>query len=314
MTRTPIAVFTVLILGAGMFFAGLSVQAADSDESSAPAVDHSQMDHSQMQHDGQHSSAPAADHAQHGSGPMDHGSMQGGSAPPDARDPNAYSEGLEFGKDRLHVMDQHSFVGFLADRLEAVHNRDHTGLAYELRATYGTAYNRIVLKAEGDADDGRLDEARTELVLSHAVAAYWDLQVGMRADHGDGPDRNWLAFGIQGLAPYWFEVDLTGYASDQGYTALRVDLEYELLLTQRLILQPRIEANIYGKQDAGRGLGTGLSDAAAGLRLRYEFRREIAPYIGFERVVAYGGTADALRLAGKETSENRWVAGIRIWY
>jgi len=324
MTRTFILLLTAWSLGTGAILAGPSVQAADGKVSSNSPADHSQIDHSQMQHDSQTMTAPAADHSQHdsgsmdhsqhGVGAMDHGSMQGGTAPPDARDPNAYAEGLRFDKDRLHVMDEHAFAGFLADRLEATHNRDHTGLAYDFRASYGRAYDRLVLKAEGDADDGRLEEARTELLWSHAIAAYWDFQTGMRADHGAGPDRNWLAIGVQGLAPYWFEVDATAYASDQGYAALRLDLEYELLLTQRLIVQPRLEANFYGKADSERGLGTGLSDVVAGIRLRYEIRRQFAPYIGIERASWHGGTADARRTEGHDTRETRYVAGFRVWY
>jgi len=288
---------------------------AAAEETTAPAMDHSQMDHSQMKHEEPATDAPADTHAGHGeTGAMDHGSMQGGSPPPDARDPHAYAEGSDFGPYKLHLMDRHNFSAFLFDNLEVAHNRDHTSLAYDVQAWFGSTYDRLVLKAEGDADDGRLEEARTELLWSHAVAAYWDVQVGARADHGEGPDRNWLAFGVQGLAPYWFEIDATAYASDEGHTALRLDLEYELLLTQKLILQPRIEANFYGKQDAARGIGTGLSDLKAGLRLRYEIRREFAPYVGVEWSGIYGSTADFARAAGHDTRETRLVAGLRLWF
>lgn len=258
---------------------------------------------------------PAVDHSQMGHGPMDHGSMQGGSAPPDARDPHAHSDGLTLPPERpLKLMDEHSMGSLMVDKLEAVHTRSQTSGAYEFTARYGRDFNRAVLKAEGHVDQGRLEEARTELLWSHAVAAYWDAQLGVRMDHGPGPDRAWLAFGVQGLAPYWFEVDATAYAGDEGRSALRLELEYELLFTQRLVLQPRLEANLYGQRDAERGLGAGLSDLSAGLRLRYEIRREFAPYIGIEWAGKYGGTADFAKASGEDTRETRFVAGLRFWF
>ena len=245
---------------------------------------------------------------------MDHGAMQGGSAPADARDPHAYSGGYDFGPFPLHLADQHYFYGVLVDNLEAVHTNAGTSAAYDVQAWYGRDYNRAVLKAEGDANDGRLHEARTELLWSRAVAAYWNAQLGVRYDSGLGPDRGWLAIGLQGLAPYWFEMDTALYVSDAGHTALRLNVEYELLLTQRLILQPRLEANLYGKRDAEREVGAGLSDLTAGLRLRYEIRRAIAPYVGIEWAGKYGDSADFARAAGEKDKETRYVAGVRLMF
>ncbi len=247
---------------------------------------------------------------------MDHGSMQGGSPPPGARDPHAYSDGLTRAPDRpLVLADEHYYGSLLVDRLEFVQTRDASAGAYDLQARFGRDYERAVLKAEGEVMDGRLEDARTELLWSHAVAAYWDTQLGVRHDGGEGrPGRSWLAFGIQGLAPYWFEIDLTAYAGDDGRSALRLEAEYELLLTQRLVLQPRLEANFYGKRDPELMLGAGLSEAVAGIRLRYEIRREFAPYIGIEYAAKFGGTADYATAAGDETGQTRWVAGLRVWY
>ena len=127
-------------------------------------------------------------------------------------------------------------------------------------------------------------------------------------------NRTWAAFGIQGLAPYWFELDLTGYVGEEGRTALRLSAEYELLLTQRLVLQPRLEANLYGKSDEARGIGSGLSDAVAGLRLRYEVNRQFAPYVGVEWASKFGQTADLAKAEGNPRSETLWVAGVRFWF
>ncbi len=245
---------------------------------------------------------------------MEHGSMQGGSAPPDARDPHAYSGGHGFGPRKLRLADTHNVGSLLVDNLEAMRTRERTFMEYEVQAWYGRTFDRAVLKAEGERDGGRSEESRTELLWGHAIAPYWDTQLGVRYDGGEGPDRRWLAFGVQGLAPYWFNVDVAAYVGDGGRTALRLDAEYELLLTQKLILQPKFETDLYGESDAERGLGSGLSDARVALRLRYEIRREFAPYIGIERLARYGETADFARAAGKGAAETRLLAGLRFWF
>ncbi len=274
-----------------------------------PVVDHDKMGH------GATPAAPPAAGSTRG-GTADHGSMQGGTPPPDARDPHAYSGGYRLSSaQHMHAGDGQSFGSLRVDRFEHVRTRaGETSTAYELQARYGRDYNRFVLKAEGEVAGGEARESRTDLLWSRAVAAYWDLQAGMRVDGGEGPSRRWLAFGVQGLAPYWFEVDATLYIGDEGRSAFRVEAEYELLLTQKLILQPRLEANVYGKQDAANERGQGLSEVALGVRLRYEIRREFAPYIGIERVTRYGDTADLLQAAGKPTGETRFVAGLRFWF
>ena len=254
---------------------------------------------------------------------MDHGDMQmqGGSAPADARDPHAYSDGYTLtegpyaqpGPRQLKLADEHAFWSVLGDRLE--YQEDSESTVYDVQAWYGTTYDRLVIKAEGDVADGTLEESSTELLWGHALNAYFDTQFGVRLDQfNDGKDRQWLAFGVQGLAPYWFEVDVTAYVSDDGRTALSAEAEYELLLTQKLILQPRAELNLYGKDDAENGLGSGLSDLAVGLRLRYEFSRQFAPYIGVEWTDTYGDTADYRRAAGEDTSDTQFVAGLRFWF
>jgi copper resistance protein B len=242
--------------------------------------------------------------------------MQGGSPPPDARDPDAYSDGVDFtrGDARPTLGDRSRLGSILIDNLEPTRVGGDTVVPYAVEAWFGQTYDRAVLKAEGDFDGGGLAEARTELLWGHAVAPYWDTQVGMRHDGGRGPDRTWLAAGIQGLAPYWFDLEVTGYLGESSRTALRVDASYEMLMTQRLILQPRLEANFYGKQDPERGLGSGLSDTALALRLRYEVRRELAPYVGVEWINRYGGTEDAARAAGEDDGDLRFLLGLRFWF
>lgn len=255
---------------------------------------------------------------------MDHGDMQmqGGSPPPDARDPHVYSGGYVRGAGkyslepglRLRLGDEHRYNALIVNKLERVYGEDDNATAYEVQAWFGTTYNRLVLKAEGERARGELEHARTELLWGHAIAAYWDTQLGLRYDSGAGPNREWLAIGIQGLAPYWFELDAAFYVGSSGRTAVRLEAEYELLLTQRLILQPGIEVNAYGKSDRERGIGSGLSDVTAGLRLRYEITRQVAPYIGVEWTRKYGETEDLAREAGQRIDDTLVVAGVRFWF
>lgn len=260
------------------------------------------MDHDMMNHEGMEMEG------------MDHGAMQD-EAPAALRDPHAYADGYDFSQFPMRHEEGGLKLGsLLVDRLEAVRADNNTSTAYDLQAWYGGSYDRAVLKAEGDVDSGKLQEGRTEVLWGHAIRPFWDAQLGVRYDNGVGPDRGWLAFGVQGLAPYWFEVNATAYVGDEGRTALRLGGEYDLLLTQRLILQPSLEANLFGKRDAERELGSGLSDMAAGIRLRYEIRREFAPYIGVEWEGKYGGTADYARASGQETADVRTVAGVRFWF
>lgn len=264
-------------------------------------------------HTGHQPSAPATASEDMGM-EMDHGAMAD-AAPSEPRDPHAYSGGYDFSQFPMrHAMGELKLGSLRVDRLESVSSRHNAFTRYDLQAWYGGAFDRAVLKAEGDYDNSKLEEASTELLWSHAVAPYWDRQLGLRYDSGIEPDRTWLALGIQGLAPYWFEVGVTGYLGEEGRTALNLEAEYELLLTQKLILQPSIEASFYGKDDPERDIGSGLSEVAAGLRLRYEVSREIAPYVGIEWAGKFGGTADYAREEGLDTKETRFVAGLRFWF
>ncbi|GAP65976.1 hypothetical protein MBSD_n1278 [Mizugakiibacter sediminis] len=199
------------------------------------------------------------------------------------------------------------------DRLEHF-DGDASGTAWDAQGWIGGDFDKLWFKTEGERAGGRTEDARAELLWDHAFATWWNRQLGLRRDFGAGPGRNWVAFGVAGLAPYWFELQATAYVGEQGRTALRFEADYELLITQRLILQPRLEANAYGKADPRRGIGAGLSDAEAGLRLRYEIRREFAPYLGVEWVRRFGASAGLARDRGEPAMDRRWVAGVRVWF
>ncbi len=210
-------------------------------------------------------------------------------------------------------MDDNAYFGRL--RLERFERTaDRPLYAWNLRADYGGDVDRIVLRSEGEREHGRSDGANAELLWSHAIAPFWDGVLGVRHDFGHGARRQWLAIGVQGLAPYWFDVDATAYLGEGGHAALRLEAAYDLRLSQRLLLEPRLEANLYGRSDRAAHVGSGLSDIEAGLRLRYELRRELAPYLGVERHWLFGTTADWARAEGEATAETRWVIGVRMGF
>ena len=264
-------------------------------------------------------SAPVAappDHAMPAMGNMDMSGMQGGSAPSDARDPD-YSDGE--GMSTMPGMsasmnDDARFGKLLLDQLEYVHAAGANGIALDAQAYYGGDVDKIWLKVDGERSDGHLRDTRSEALWAHAASAFWDTQLGVRHDFGAGPARTWAAFGVQGLAPYWLDVEATAYVGQSGRTALRLEAEYDLLLTQKLILTPDLEINAYGKRDPARRLGAGVSNVEFGLRLRYEVTRQFAPYLGVDWNRRVGGSADLARAAGEPAFEHAIVAGIHVWF
>jgi len=242
--------------------------------------------------------------------------MQGGSAPANARSGD-WSDGIPASSMQgmaMHDMDDTASVrNLLLDRVESFAGQGSHGQSWELNGWYGNDTNKLWLRSEGDRTD-RKTSGDVELFWSHAVAAFWDTQLGVRQDIGQGPDREWAAFGVQGLAPYRFDVEATAYAGAAGRTAARLRIEYELLVSQRLILQPELEVNAYGKDDHARGIGKGVSNVEGGLRLRYEFTRAFAPYVGISWEHLAGGTADLAEANGRRVTDRRWVAGVRLWF
>jgi copper resistance protein B len=284
----------------------------------------------------QHGAMPGMDHADHAKGArpsassslmsgmsgnasgdgmsgMAMGAMQGGKAPADARSPD-YSDGVGYG-DRSGMDMVPPKVGrLLLDNLEAVHGRNANGQAWELQAWYGGDTDKLWLRSEGERSAGRLEDGSAEVLWNHLMATYWSTQLGIRRDIGVGPGRTWAAFGVEGLAPYFFDVEATAYGGQSGRTAARFRVTYDVLFTQRLILTPEFELNAYGKADPARRLGAGVSDASLGLRLRYEIRREFAPYVGVNWVRRFGATAGYARRDHQPVFDQQFVAGVRIWF
>jgi copper resistance protein B len=215
--------------------------------------------------------------------------------------------------DLMQMDDDARYGKVLLDQLEWREIDDKDAQVWEFDAWYGNDYNKLWLETEGQSVDG--DAAgRVELMWDRIVSRWWSLQSGVRQDFGDGPARTWLDLGIQGIAPYFFEIDAAIYFGEEGRTAARFSGEYDVLITQRLILQPEIELRAFGKDDRENHIGSGFSDAEVGLRLRYEIRREFAPYIGVHWERKFGRTADLAREGGDDPDDLSWVIGLHAWF
>ncbi len=211
------------------------------------------------------------------------------------------------------VDDEHVFYHLLLDQLEGRFGRE-SSFRWEGEGWAGTDMNRIVFKTEGTVSKGIMGEGDQELLYARPISTYFNVQGGLRYDLDSAPGRGWAAFGIEGLAPLFFHVSATGYVSDRGHLAGKLEGNYDLLLTQTLILQPQLEMNFYSKDDPKRMIGAGLADLDAGLRLRYEITRKFAPYIGVTYENRFGDSARFARLAGEHASDLRFSAGARIWF
>jgi copper resistance protein B len=213
-----------------------------------------------------------------------------------------------------HAVHDRKFNYFiLFDQVEWLGSSDG-GIKVDKVSWFGGDINRGWLRFDGETHDGAVESASADALYGHSFSRWWDVVAGIRQDFRPGDPQTWAAIGVQGLAPQWFEVELTGYVGASGRTAARLEVEYEWLFTNRVILQPLIELEIYGKDDPERGLGAGLSSIETGLRLRYEIRRELAPYIGITWDRKLFGTADLARQAGEDAGRTRVAFGLRTWF
>lgn len=213
------------------------------------------------------------------------------------------------------VMDTIIFAHGILDQLEGRTDGRTPELRWSGEGWVGTDYDKFWVKTEGRLTrDGKVEDGQHEFLYSRAVTTFFDLQAGLRSDIDSARNRTWAAFGFEGLAPLFFHVTGTGYVSNRGHLGARFEGSYDLLLTQRLILQPQFEVNIYSKADPARLIGAGISEIDTGLRLRYEISRKFAPYIGVAYEGKFGQTASLVRRAGESTSGVRFVIGVRSWF
>jgi copper resistance protein B len=214
------------------------------------------------------------------------------------------------------VKDNNIFTHVLLDQFEARAAGSSNLFRWDGQGWMGTDMNRLWIKSEGIAGNGTISDGDHEVLYDRPVPRmrYFDGQTGVRADLDSGPNRVWFAVGLEGLAPYFFDFEPTLYIRDGGHLAGRINGSWDLYLTQRWVVQPQAELNLYTKDDPGRKTGSGFSDIDAGMRLRYEANRKISPYVGWAYNGDYGGSALYARHAGEATSNSSCIFGLRLWH
>lgn len=207
-----------------------------------------------------------------------------------------------------------SFSQIMIDIAELQIRDGREGYRWEGESWFGGDIDRLVVKTEGEGSFGdAVDDAEAQALYSRAIGPYFNLQAGVRQDFAPA-GRTYAAFGVEGLAPYWFEVEAHGFLSTKGDLLGRLAASYDQRITQRLILQPRAEFNLAAQDVPESGIGAGLSDAEFDLRLRYEFVREFAPYVGLSYSAKTGRSADFARAVGEDPTTFNLVLGVRAWF
>lgn len=280
-----------------------------TDHSRHGAMDHSQMDHSQHV-------MPSVDKSAPGAAPES-------AVPPRALEGPLHAADAIWGADAMAAAraENHRMHGSMAtgmvmlERLEArIPTGGEDGWLWDAQAFYGTDIDKFVLKSEGEGElGGAIEDAEIQALWGHAIGPFFDLQAGVRLDL-EPETRSHLVLGVQGLAPYMWHVDLAAFLSDRGDLTARFEGEYDQKITQQLILQPRVELELAAQDIPERGIGAGLTKIEPGLRLRYEFVPEFAPYVGVEYEAKLGETADIARAAGEDPSGFKFLIGLRAWF
>jgi len=292
-------------------------------------------------HDMPEAEMPPTDHSMHGGqgdsdsreGPEGHGMAmpKEGSAIPQAPPPPEAFAGPEHAADAVTApgrmaasraalkqeMGRMTWATMRIDRLEAQSGKGGDTWLWDADLAYGSDRDKLWLKSEGHSElsFSSFKEGEVQALWSHAIGPWFDVQAGVRQEwRNAGPQRTQLALGLQGLAPYFFEVDVAAFLSTEGEVTARIEAEYDQRITQRLILQPRVEAMLSAQHIPELGLGAGLISVEAGARLRYEIMREFAPYLGIEWQKSFGRTADFARSAGEVTDRTMLVVGLRFWF
>lgn len=216
------------------------------------------------------------------------------------------------------IEDSPLFAHFLLNEFEGRFGTTDPAFRWDGEGWVGSDSQRLWVKTEGTVTDGVVEGGDHELLYSRPFSSFWDLQAGVRYDLDSFASRGWAAVGIEGLAPQFFQLSATLYASDAGHWAAKLLVSHEALITQRLILEPLAELNAYTKSDPPRNVASGLSDVDAGLRLRYEIRRKVAPYAGvvYERVYGPGAASTGVTSPanGSRSGDWRFAVGVRMWY
>ena len=214
------------------------------------------------------------------------------------------------------VHDNMLFYFFGSDRLEHRSFDDGEVLLWDVQGWIGRDYNKLFFESEGEysLDEDAFESTQTELLYGRAISSFWDLRAGLRYDFDPDPERAFAVAGVQGLAPQWFEVDANLYLSEDGDLSFGLESEYDILLSQRLVLQPRLELEVAAQDVEEYGIYAGFSGIELGLRLRYEFHRKFAPYVGLSWESALGETADVVESDGGDPDITAFVTGVKFWF
>jgi len=238
---------------------------------------------------------------------------EAGSGPPRAADAIWGADAMAASRAELQQMHgDYPLFWFQADRAEMQVRDGSNGYLWDVQGYYGGTTSRFWFKSEGEGSFGeRVDDAEFQALYAKAVAPFFDVQAGIRQDVA-GPDTTYAVLGIQGLAPYMFEVDGALFLSHRGDLTARVEAELDQRITQRLIVQPRAEINLAAQDVPQLGVGAGIDSLELGVRLRYEITRELAPYIGVEQSWRIGDSADFARASGEDPSVTNFGGGVRF--
>jgi copper resistance protein B len=295
-------------------------QAAPAEEKSEPAdqhqgMDHGEMDHSTMDHSAMGHGAPEPAAASPGPDMETPPPPEAGSGPPRAADAIWGAAAMRASREDLQkTHGDFNLFWFQADRAEFQARDGRNGYLWDLQGFYGNTTDKFFFKSEGEGSFGEpIEELEIQALYSRAIAPFFDLQVGFRQDFA-GPDTSYAVIGIQGLAPYMFELDAALFLSDRGDLTARIEAELDQRIAQSILIQPRAELNLAAQDVPELGIGAGIDNFELGVRLRYEIIREIAPYIGVEQVWKTGRSADFARAAGEDPSVTNFVLGIRFWF
>jgi copper resistance protein B len=241
-------------------------------------------------------------------------SMQIHSPPADARNPD-YSQEHSFAMMPPHMMGNGMIYGVMLDRLEMTNDGNKTGFGLRSVSWLGTDNNRVVLKLDTSNTTLELNTLTTRLAWRKPLSTFWNYDLGVQNDHENGkPNQTWLMANINGIAPYWLNLDGTVLLEKSGLVGVVFDGCYDLRITQRLILDPSLSVKLYNKDDPDQKIGQGLSNGSVGIRLRYEVTRTFAPYISIEENRYFGNTASFYKEKEGRSNETIVSMGVRSWF
>ena len=285
-----------------------------------------QMDHSHMHHGSMDQTPQVEDHSSHSPADASKAEPAADQDIPQTEPPalpkdhaaDAFYGAAEMARARAAMLKESGGMRFsklMLDRLEYRAGKGADAYHWEGEGWIGGDINRLAFKSEGEGKaSGRLEHAEVQALYSRAIDPWFNLEAGVRQDFGPDPDRTYVVAGVDGLAPYWFEVSAQAFLSNKGDGHLRLEASYDQRITQRLILQPAAELNLAAQDVPELGIGSGLSDVELGLRLRYEIAREFAPYAGVNWEGKLGETARMARTGGDNASVASFVMGVRFWF